>query len=66
MKQKQKKVFERIIELEPVAVRRVTAGQMLDCSPSTINKLIQSGRLKTVLVQSDMRITVKSIRAIAE
>ena len=66
MKQKEGFVERRIVELEPVAVRRGTAGRMLDCSPSTINKLIKSGRLKTVQVQTDLRITVESIRALAK
>jgi hypothetical protein len=66
MKQKEGFVERRIVELEPVAVRRGTASRMLDCSPSTINKLIKSGRLKTVQVQTDLRITVESIRALAK
>lgn len=52
-------------KIEPVAVRRSTAAQMLDCSSATIYKLEQLGVLETILVGADRRITVKSIKALA-
>jgi len=55
----------RVEETEPLAVRRVTAARMLDCSPATVHKLIKNGQLKTIKVGSDQRVTVASIRKLA-
>ena len=57
---------EEVIKFEAVAVRRGTAAAMLDCSPSTVEKLLRQGKLKTCLVGSDKRITVDSIRALVQ
>lgn len=51
--------------IEPVAVRRRTAADMLDCSESTVLKLERDGKLKTILVGNDRRITVESLKALA-
>ena len=50
--------------VEPVAVRRATAAAMLDCSESSILNLEKAGKLKTVLVGKDRRITVESIKSL--
>ena len=51
--------------LEPIAVRRATAAVMLDCSTTTIHKLIHQGKLEVILVGADQRVTVASIRRLA-
>ena len=53
------------VSYEPVAVKRKTAAQMLDCSETTIWKLQRAGKLETVKVGSDDRITVESIHRLA-
>jgi hypothetical protein len=55
---------EHVVTLEPLAVRRSTAAAMLDCSPTTIWKMVKAGKLKTIKVEADDRITVQSIRAL--
>ena len=55
---------EEVAVLEPIAVRRQTAAKMLDCSETTIHKLIKDGVLKTTKVGADARIIVESIRAL--
>lgn len=55
-----------VVTVEPIAVRRTTAAQMLDCSPTTIWKLCRSGLLKTVKVGADDRVLVESIRGYAK
>jgi excisionase family DNA binding protein len=59
-------VNEEVVAIEPVAVRRRTAAQMLDCSETTVWKLAKEGKLKTVKVGADDRITVASIRALTQ
>jgi hypothetical protein len=55
---------EEVVVIEPFAVRRRTAAAMLDCSESTVLKLERLGKLETVLIGTDRRITVKSIKAL--
>lgn len=55
---------EEVVVIEPVAVRRKTAAAMLDCSESTILKLEREGKLKTILVGADRRVTISSIKAL--
>jgi excisionase family DNA binding protein len=50
---------------EPVAVRRSTAATMLDCSATTIHKLIHQGKLEVIKIGADQRVTVASIRRLA-
>lgn len=57
---------ERVLELEPVAVRRQTAAKMLDCSETKVWQLARDGVLKKIKVGADDRITVESIRAFAK
>jgi len=57
--------MEEVVQFEPLAVRRQTAAKMLDCSETTIHKLIGEGKLETILVGADKRITVDSIRRFA-
>jgi len=51
-----------IVVMEPVAVRRKTAGRMLDCSETTVWKLCKEGKLTTIKVGNDDRVTVESIK----
>lgn len=57
---------EEVIRLEPVAVRRKTAAAMLECSETSIWKLVKAGKLRTIKIGSDDRILVESIRALAK
>lgn len=51
---------------ERVAVKRQVAGQMLDCSVTTIWKMCKAGRLKTIKVGTEDRILVSSIHELAQ
>ena len=64
MSQVKKNAPEEVVVIEPVAVRRRTAAAMLDCSESTVRKLEVEGKLKTILIGADRRITVESIKAL--
>jgi excisionase family DNA binding protein len=57
-------MLQEHVVLEPIAVRRPTAAKMLDCSESTVFKLEREGKLKTVKIGADRRITVASIKAL--
>lgn len=57
--------MEEIVVIEPVAVRRRTAAKMLDCSETTVYKLQREGKLETIKLGADDRITVDSIRKMA-
>lgn len=56
---------EEATRIEVVAVRRETAARMLDCSLTTIWKLSKEGKLDAIKVGADDRITVESIRRLA-
>lgn len=56
---------EEIVSFQPVAVKRSTAASMLDCSATTIHRLIQERRLDTVKIGADLRVTVESIKRFA-
>jgi hypothetical protein len=56
--------METVATLETVAVKRSTAAKMLDCGPTTIWRLCREGKLDTVKIGADERITVESIRRI--
>lgn len=58
------KVSEEVTQIEPVAVRYLTAAKMFDCSESTVRKLAREGKLKSVMVGGDKRITLASINAL--
>jgi excisionase family DNA binding protein len=58
-------VREEVVVLEPIAVKFITAAKQLEISESTVRKLAREGKLKTILVGADQRITVASIRAFA-
>ena len=58
-------VREEVVPVEPVAVRLSTAAGVLDCSVSTIRKLVKEKKLETVKVGNDDRVTVKSLKALA-
>lgn len=54
-----------LVVIEPVAVRRTTAGRMLDCSATTVWKLCKAGLLDVIKIGADERVTVESIRRYA-
>jgi len=56
---------EEVVAFEPVAVKRATAAQMLDCGATTIHRLIKEGRLDTVKLGADERVTIESIKRFA-
>lgn len=56
---------EEVMRLEPLAVRRRTAAAMLECSETSIWKLVKEGRLRTLKIGADQRILVTSIREFA-
>jgi excisionase family DNA binding protein len=58
-------VREEVIKLEPVAVRYRTAAGLLECSESTVRKMVREGKLETIKVGDDERVTTKSIKALA-
>ena len=53
------------VTLEPVAVKRSTAAKMLDCGITKIWQLCKEGKLQTIQVGADTRVTVASIKALA-
>ena len=57
-------ITEEVVRLEPVAVRFRTAAGMLECSESTVRKLVREGKLRTTTIGADERVTVESIRAL--
>ena len=59
-------VTEEVVTIEPVAVRRRTAAKLLDCSEVTIWKLCKAGKLETIKIGADARVTVESIRRYAK
>jgi excisionase family DNA binding protein len=61
---KQPAVPEEVIKVEPVAVRYRTAAGLLECSESTVRKLVREGKLDAVKVGDDDRVTTASIRAL--
>jgi excisionase family DNA binding protein len=58
--------MEPVVNVEPVAVRRRTAAQMLDCGETTVWRLCKEGKLDTIKVGKDDRITVASIKKYAK
>ncbi len=58
--------METVATLETVAVKRSTAAKMLDCGPTTIWRLCREGKLDTVKIGADERITVESIKRIGK
>jgi hypothetical protein len=52
-------------KVDRLLVKRTTAADILDCSPTTVWKLQKAGKLETVKVGRDDRITMESIRRYA-
>lgn len=50
---------------DPVVVRRSTAARLLDCSETTVHKLIHEGKLEVTYVGADQRVTFESIKRLA-
>ena len=59
-----KQVEEEVVKLEPVAVRYRTAAGLLECSESTVRKLVREGKLRVTKIGDDDRVTVESIQAL--
>jgi len=57
--------MQEVVEYPLLLAKRATAARMLDCSPSTIHKLIVQGKLDTAKVGDDLRVTVDSIKRYA-
>jgi excisionase family DNA binding protein len=57
---------EHAVVAPPVVVKVGTAAKMLDAGLTTVYRLIAAGKLKTVMVGKDKRVTVASINALAE
>ena len=51
-----------IVSIEPIAVRPATAGKLMECGRSRVYELIREGRLEVVRIDSDQRVTVRSIK----
>lgn len=59
-----KQARDEVVKLEPVAVRYRTAAGMLECSESTVRKLVREGKLRKTTIGADDRVTVESIKAL--
>jgi excisionase family DNA binding protein len=55
---------EEVVKLSPVAVRYRTAAGLLECSESTVRKLVREGKLRATKVGDDDRVTFASIQAL--
>lgn len=55
-----------VVVIEPLVVKLTTAAKILDCGHTKIWELCKDGKLKTIKVGSDQRITVASIRRYVE
>jgi excisionase family DNA binding protein len=55
---------EKVVEVDQLAVRFLTAAKVMDCSESTIRKLVREGKLEAVTIGADRRIPIKSIKAL--
>ena len=51
-----------VVFIEPQAVKRSTAARMLDCGQTKVYELARAGKLETILLGADVRITVASIK----
>lgn len=56
---------EPAVVLEPIAVKVATTAKLIDAGLTTVYALIKEGKLKTVMVGNDKRVTMASIRALA-
>lgn len=54
------------VTIEPVVVKPSTAAKMLEVGSTTIWRLCKEGKLETVKIGSDNRITVESIKRIGK
>jgi excisionase family DNA binding protein len=58
--------MEEVVRLEPLALSKGSAGKALDCSLSKIQQLVHAGKLKTIKIGADDRVTVASLKAYVE
>lgn len=49
---------------EPMAVKIDHAARLLDVGRSTVMRLIDAGRLRTIIIGADRRVTMASLRAL--
>lgn len=57
---------EPVVVLEPLAVKKTTAAKLLDCGLTKIRYLIIAGKLKTIKIGADQRVTMASLRKFVE
>jgi hypothetical protein len=57
--------MESVANLEPIAVKYTTAAKMLDCSACTVWRLVRRGKLDTIKIGEDDRVTVASLKRLA-
>jgi excisionase family DNA binding protein len=50
------------VTLEPLAVKRSTAAKLIDCGTTKVYELCRAGKLATIKVGADDRITIESIK----
>ena len=55
-------MHEPVVSVPPEVVKRTTAARMLDCGETKIRDLCKAGKLKTIRLGADYRVTVASIR----
>ena len=58
--------MEIVENIERIAVKRKTAAQMLDCGETTIWRLCKEGKLETIKIFNDQRITIASIKRLGK
>ena len=52
-----------VVTYEPEAVRIATAARLLDIGLTMAYQLVREGKLKTITIGSDKRVTMASIKA---
>jgi len=50
------------VTVEPVAVKMDTAAKMLDIGRTSLWRLVKAGKLATIRVGADQRVTTESLR----
>jgi len=52
-------------KLKPIALRYKTAAALLDCSESTVRRMVHKGELRAIKVAGDDRVLLDSIKELA-
>ena len=50
------------VNIEPLAVKRITAAKILDCGLTKIYHLVKAGELEEIRLGADPRVTTASIQ----